>query len=405
MEGVQQKTMSTRMIRMAAVHCRLVVTAMAAMLALAPAAALQAAAAEPIMISVKLVKQEVGRSTAPPRLEFLAERSAWQVVDQPYHHGENDWEVFFEIETDASSPPLEEMAFVVPGVQAARVIVGKTDVPFTQVGDRIRFRLVDDRARGQHMETKYESPRGGYPIFFRHNWKMRRAGKYAEDPYPATQIEAIKNYLLAAQEVLRAMGGMGPEPPKDFQGEIVLMDTEVATTRGHLDYPPHVHIMFYEFAERAGGEPEWVRRLVPHFYMDSEGHINRNSYAVVVGPEASAALGPGDVVRFEDSIGNEVLQLTIAAEGLVLREAGGVSYSLRPDPEQGAAHAVWGYRGEEVICRAAVRDDPADGILRLQLDLFEKGRRVATVHDGYRYDPFTASYLGRVHGQIHGVIE
>lgn len=367
---------------------------LAILLAVAPGA--QTLAAEPIIISVKLVKKEPGPSTALPRLEFLAEQSAWRVMEQPYHSGENDWEIFFEIKTDVADVPLEDLAFVAPGVRAARVIVGKTDVPFTQAGDRIRFRLVDDRARGQHMETKYESLRGGYPIFFRHNWEMRRAGKYAEDPYPEVELRAIKNYLLAAQEVLRAMEGMGPEPPKRFEGEIVLMDTEVAATRGHLDYPPHVHIMFYEFAGDGGGELAWVRRLVPHFYMDRDGRINRNSYAVVVGPGASSELGLGDVMRFEDSLGNHVLDLIITAGGLVMQDSGGASYSLRPDPEKGAAHAVWGYRDEEIICRAAVNDDAANGVLRLQLDLFENGRKIETVRDGYRYDPFTSNYLGRI---------
>lgn len=369
---------------------------LAILLAAAPAAVPQAPAAEPIIISVKLVKKEPGHSTASPRLEFLAEQSAWRVMEKPYHSGENDWEIFYEIKTDVAEVPSEDLAFVAPGVDAARVIVGKTDVPFTQVGDRIRFRLVDDRARGQHMETKYESLRGGYPIFFRHNWAMRRAGKYAEDPYPELELRAIKNYLLAAQEVLRAMEGMGPELPKRFEGEIVLMDTEVAATRGHLDYPPHVHIMFYEFAGDERGELEWVRRLVPHFYMDRDGLINRNSYAVVVGPRASSEMGLGDVTRFEDSLGNHVLDLIITAGGLVMQDSGGASYSLRPDPEKGAAHAVWGYRDEEIFCRAAVHDDAANGVLRLQVDVFENGRRVQTARDGYRYDPFTSNYLGRI---------
>ncbi len=351
------------------------------------------------MVSVKLVKAEAGRCSAPPQLEFVTEKDSWRVVDKPHHNGENDWEVFFEIETEASELPLAEVCIVAPGVKTARVIVGKTDVPFEQKGDRTRFRLVDDRSEGRMLEVMYRDPRGGYPIYFRHNWKMRRARQYTWEPYPEKQLAAIKNYLLAAHQVFREMGDMGPGPKKSFRGDLCLMDTEVAASRGHQDYPPHVHIMFYQFEKNAEGETEWVGRLVPHFYMDSEGRIVRNVHIVLAGPGKSGVYGMGEVCRFEDTLGNHVLDLIVEKKGLVLRRPDGQKYSLRPDPAVGAAEAVLGYRGEEAICRAAARDDPARGVLTFRIETIEDGKVGEVFEDGYRYDPFTGKVIEKTESE------
>jgi hypothetical protein len=345
--------------------------------------------AEPVMLSVKVVKTRPARCSAQPRLEYPSAADTWRVVPKPYHSGDNDWEVYFEIETDTTGAKLDsEVVVIAPGVKAARVIVGKTDVSFRQDGERIRFRLVDDRSRGQEMRVLYRSPRGGYPIHFLHNWKMRRAGKYAEVPYPEAQIAAIPNYLLAAQELLRMMGDMGPGEKK-FQGDIVLMGSEIAATRGHLDYPAHVHIMHYQFDE----EKEWVSRLVPHLYMDDRGRIAKSSYAVLAGRGQSGELGPGDVCHFQDAAGTPILDLIIAAEGLRLRRPDGETYSLRPDPRKGAAHAVYGFRGDEPVCRVEARDDPEKGVFCYRLDTLKNGKVTGTFTDSYRYDPFTAKVL------------
>lgn len=349
--------------------------------------------AEPIMISVKVVKAKVSHCSAPPGLEFPTDSDIWRLVTKPYHAGENDWEVFFEIETDTAGVPSSEVVIVAPGAKARRVIVGKTDVSFRQEGDRIRFRLVDDRSRGQEMRVMHQSPRGGYPIHFLLNWEMRRAGRFAGIVYPEKQIAAIPNYLLAAQELFRLMGDMGPGAPKSFLGDIVLMGSEIAATRGHLDYPPHVHIMHYQFDKTP--ERNWLSRLVPHLYMDEEARIVRNNYAVLVGHGNSGELGLADVCRFRDSAGTHILDLVIAKEGLLLKRPDGVVYSLRPDPKRGAAYSVYGFRGDAPVCRAKAHDEPEKGKFSYQIDTIRNGEAIDTFRDSFRYDPFTAKVLKR----------
>lgn len=355
-----------------------------------------AAAAEPVMLSVRVVKAEPGRCTAPAAIEFPGDVDAWRVSTKAYHNGENDREVYFEIETSREKPPLTDAVVTMPGARAERVLVGKTDVPFRQEGDRVSFRLVDDRANGRLMQVVYRSPRGGYPIYFMHNWEMRRSEGYAKEPYPAKQLAAVKNYLLAAQEVFRQMGDVGPGEGRKFRGELALMDCEVAASRGHHDYPAHVHLMHYQFEPSAGGKQEWVSRLVPHYYMDDEGRIVRSSYAVLAGRGKSGELGVGDPCRFEDTQGSHVLDLTIRAGGVLeLRSPAGRLFSLRPDPEKGPSFAVWGYEGDRPACRAEAHDDPEKGVFRYVLDTYADGKPAATIHGGYRYDPFTAKVIGK----------
>jgi hypothetical protein len=348
------------------------------------------------MYSVKLVKTEARRCTSVPKLEFVGDGNGWRVTAKLWHNGENDWEIFFELETDAEKPTLPEVRITAPGVKVARAITGKTDVPFTQQGDEATFRLASDQSVGQMMRVGYSSPRGGLPISLDHNWEMRRNGEYLSVPWPSQQVAAVPNYLLAAQEVFRVMGDMGPGPPKKFAGDIVLMSAEVAASRGHADFPQHVHIMHYQFETNAIGERIYVSRLVPHFYMDDDGRIVRNNFAVLAGHGKSAVLGLNDVCRFEDTFGHHVLDLAITKVGLELRRPDGRVYSLRPDPDLGASHAVWGYQGDNPLCRVEAHDDPAHGVFSYQLDTIQGGKVVETLRDGYHYDPFTAKVLGKL---------
>lgn len=347
------------------------------------------------MYSVKLVKSAPGLCTTPPRIEFLSDGEGWHVTRKLDHNHENDREIVFEIEHDAARPRLPELAFHADCAPPARIIVGKTDVAFKHEGQRTRFQLVDDSRGGQLMEIVWKNPRGGWPIYFRHNWPMRRAGNYAQGVYPAKALDAVHNYLLAAHEVFRRMGDMDPVSNRKFKGDLVLMGTEVGATRGHLDYPPHVHLMHYEYGTNRAGKRDFISRLVPHFYLDEEGRFVRNSFAVLAGRGKSAELGLNEVCRFEDAEGTPILEFVVVTDGLEMRRPDGQVYSLRPDREKGAATAVWGYRKDEPICRVCARDDPERGVFEFEVETFENGKRSDGFRDGYRYDPFTGKMLTR----------
>jgi hypothetical protein len=353
-------------------------------------------------LTVKLIKDYPSHCTAQPEIKLPGDSGQWRRVRQPLCSGENNWEIFFEIESPLTSPSLSQVTVVAPGVRVVRSIVGRTDVPFVQNGDQVSFQLVDDRSRGQLIQTDYKSPRGGLPISFIHEWKMRRAVEYAKKPCPEVQIKAIPNYLLATQEALRLMGNMGPGSSKHFLGEIVLMGWENLAGRRHLDDPPHFLIMHHEF-ERAGAEDKqwllnenpravrkWYSRLASHFYIDDRGEVISNVHSVLAGAGHSRRFGIGETCTLKDSRGTFVLDITISPGSLSLRGIGGRTYSLRPDPILGAAKAVYGYLGEEPAFRVEADDDAASGAFQYQIDSIRNGRVVETFRDDFRYDPFTA---------------
>lgn len=358
------------------------------------------------IITVKLVKDTPSRCASPAGIEIPDGPSHWHLVNKPYFQGENDREIFFDIESSQAAPDLPLVTIAAPGVHIVRAIVGRTDVPFHQVGDRVSLRLVDDRAQGQLMQTDYQSPRGGLPISFRHEWQMRRNGKYLADPYPETQAEAIPNYLVAAQEALRLMGYGAPGVPRSYDGNVVLMGCENAATRGHMDYPPHFHIMHYEY-DLVGPDPRpgpvddlplakaWRSRLAPHFYMDDQGRVVSNHFAVIVGAGKSQDLGVGQTCTLSDSKGRFVLDLTVLAGGGLALSNRQITYTLRADPQTGAKSAVCAYRGDTLAFRVQVRDDAEHGRLRYQIDTFRGGDIVETFNDGFDYDPFTACFIKR----------
>jgi hypothetical protein len=357
-----------------------------------------------MMISVKMVKAKPGFCTTMPQIKFPLSNTGWFLTSQLNkngdYDGENVKEIYFNIQSEATEFQPVQLTLIVPGMEAARVIVGKTDVPFQQQGEEVQFKIIDDRSIGQYMKDgNYQSPLGGYPIGFIHNWNIRKAGKFALERFPSKKFAAIPNYLLAAQEVFRQMGDMGPVNRRSFNGEISLLGSEVASSRGHMDYPPHVHIMFYEFPKGKHGDfNNMLSRLVPHFYMDDNGNIIHNHYDRIAGSNGSPSgeYGIGDVVSFVDAEENHVLDLIIEDKGgLTLRPSDGRLYSIRPDPLKGPAKAVDGYFNKKQICRAEVHDYPDLGVFRVHLDVLND-KKMKTIDDGYLYDVFTAREFSKL---------
>ncbi|MBC7920295.1 MAG: hypothetical protein H7Z75_04320 [Ferruginibacter sp.] len=353
--------------------------------------------AAPVLLSLRLIKQSPSRCATSPTIVFLTEKVQWKRAEGAYFNGENDWEVFFELETDLEPLPLVAVEITLPGVKIARVIVGKTDVPFTQQGDRVRLQLLDDRNITGEIETLYHSPRGGVPIWFRHNWEARKNGKYLEGRYPKEALAAANNYLLACHEILLQMGDMSGLNQK-FAGELILMGVEVAAPRGHLDYPVHWHLQHWEHAYDRFRKPQWAYKqcLIPHYYLDSLGRITRDEMSEVRKLEwdryQTKNLREGDSYQWLDAEGRPIFREKIHNGGLEFRRPDGQVWSLRPDP-RGGHLAVWGYQGQEPVCKAWVEDNAEQGEIKLRLELHQRGKKVESWQDHYRYDPFTGNRL------------
>ncbi len=345
--------------------------------------------AQGLVISAKVVKSEPGRCTKAPELEFARDGEGWQTLTGEAFHGENDWEVYWNLQHPDAEPALPRVRLSCPGVKVARVIVGRTDVEFEPAGDWLELDLVRDTSRGQLIQTVLGDPNGGLPIDLHHNWEMRRAGEYRQGPWPEKRIAAHNNYLFAAREAFRIMGGFGQRPEDNpFDGRIVLEGFETAFTRGHADYPPHFHIMLYP--------PGYTGAQVPHFYMDDEGNVESNAF-VAIGVEGSGrTFGAGEWCTLRDKQGTAGLELMIRDDGgLAMRKAPGEEeFVVRGVPPEGAAKAVGVYRGDKLLLTASVTDDAAQGIMTIDTEGEADG--TPSIHERVEYDPFTGKLLRRL---------
>jgi hypothetical protein len=360
---------------------------------------MSASTAQAIHVGVKVVKTKPGFCTKSPMLRLLQDEKNWHLENSPYHRGENEWEVFFELDSEADPHPLSDVEIKIPGCRAARVLVATNDVTFTQTGDTIRFRMgpkhdtsvIAHWREAQSILSSYSNPRGGSVVIGNyHNWKIRASGVYARYPWPAVQDKAQKNWGFAFSEAVRLLEeGVrkqnGGELP--YRGKWLILEFEVAAPRKHLDFPPHWNPIYFESPEPYQTYPFWTRNLTGHLYLDEQGR-----HTMQVG--AGAHCLPEQPWVVTDSQGKTVLIITVRMDGgLDLTSSVGETLSLRPDKEKGAATHVWCYQGELPLFRAAAIDDPVQGKMRFRLEHYRQGQVVETWQDSYNYDPFTGNRL------------
>ena len=330
-----------------------------------------------VTYSIKVIKSESLMTTSAPKIQILDAPDLWEVLhrEDARWQGENLWEIYFNIATRQEKPPMPLVKISVKGVEPSRVIVGNSDVQYEYKDDEVSFQLVDDKGIGQLIETYWQDPRGGLPIYLRHNWEMRKVGPW--DPWPENAIRAVDNFLFAAREALRLMEEQNPSKER-FDGRIVLMGFETSSSRGHKDDPAHVHVMLYVPGYSPGS-------CVPHLYANNEGRIYSNSYVKIGVPGSGREFKPGEICSMDDLHGRIGLEVMITDEGgLMLRvEPDAECYYLRPYKDGGHS-GVSVFREDEHICHVSTIDDVSTGEMTATIKYADE-----THTEEILYDPFT----------------
>lgn len=350
----------------------------------AAAAALAADGAGAARYGAKLVKADLAVPAARPEVAVTGQPERWRLLDGEALTGENPREYFFTLEGPADGG-VPAVAVRWPGVKISRVLGAEGTV---DLGDGVTRFAVRRGTVPTGVRTTLKTGRNVYLCVF-HNWEVRRAGPYRQGPWPATAIQAQLNYLLAAREASKLMGLAEAEHP-GFVGDIRLYGFETNFPNGHVDHPPHFHIML--------GWPGWQGTQATHFRLDADGRILHNQMQVDYGggKMESRTFAPGEVCRPLDRDGKVGFELTVLAEGqgvLWHWPAGNAASLLRAAPG-GPAEAV------EVCARAddgtwqprlrvRAEDDAARGELRV---LVTPGAGAATT-ETVRYDPDTGAHL------------
>ena len=127
------------------------------------ATALHAAPDGQSPITFKIVKKAAGMTTAPPTVRLLSAAEQWTLRDARTWTGQNEREIFFTLTPASADASLPEVAVTAAGVEPVRVIVGKSDVPFTRQGDQVRFTLVRDTRNAMLLDQVLHDSEGGLP--------------------------------------------------------------------------------------------------------------------------------------------------------------------------------------------------------------------------------------------------
>lgn len=344
-------------------------------------------------VSVRLIKAKSSKCVVPPKLVFINQPSAYTIATKQWYNGETNREIFFEIETSDKNIPIETVEIEANGVIIERAIVGRTDVPFIKNGNQYKLTLVNDTTDGRHVQTAYQSPKGGPFIWIYHNWDERVSGVYLNIPYPSKLLKASLNYEVACQEMLRLMGDMSGQN-QTFNGELIILNCESSAPRAHLDFPPHWHLQHWQHGHNQEYGLNWREKqyIVPHYYLDSAGYIASNkqsthqNYKTI--QQTKNEFLQGDTCIWKDVEGNQIFKQVIKNGGLELIKPNNEVWALHLDTVKNN-QSVWIYKNATPIANVLVTDDGKIGKMIININYLKNEAIETTWQHQVNYDPFT----------------
>lgn len=331
-----------------------------------------------VLCGAKLVRAEPGATSEPPASVVIAsEAGQWTVKTGEAWTGMNAHEFYFTLESEAQAPHPPSVRIAWPGVRISRVLGAAGAV--TNTSDGVAFTLGRGRAPTS-IGTSLTS--GAIHMHVFHNCEIRRAGKYREGAWPADIIQAQLNYLFAAREMCREMGFADSDKP-GFNGDIRLYGFESNLPNGHVDHPPHFHIML--------GWPGWTGTQAGHFLLDERGKILENRLLADMGTrQESSVYRAGEVCHMRDPDGKIGFELIIeeGGTGVIMRRAKGQP-EFRVSAGDGAAGAVYGVlvsrrdadaQAWTPLCSVRAEDNAAKGRMEIAVTDAEGKKTVETIN-------------------------
>ncbi len=197
----------------------------------------------------------------------------------------------------------------------------------------------------------------GVSLRMEHGDPVRRAGAYAEGPFPEVERRAADNLTFAQREAIRRLR-LGDYVAREGIGQIMLMGFDTNFPAAHTDAPPHVH-MHLRWANNIGTQ-------ISHFYLTPEGLLSHNRAGIRGLPGPAQTYERGTPFATIDRLGRVAYTHTITPEGaLVLAGPTGETCLLAP--------AGSGFHlGVDLSCggaapvRISVTDDMAKGIVTVR---------------------------------------
>lgn len=338
--------------------------------------------AETVRRGAKVVKSPLGE-TAPPKLILP---DGWTLCEDEALTGLNVREYYFTIEADTENLPKNfpnpTVQILWPNVKIAE-IRGAQNVH--KITDGMEFQVSSTRTPTGFTSILPQMGSVSMGIF--HNVPGMQAGRYRDLPYPANQIQAHLNYLFGSREM---MAEMGFTAERKVEGIINLYGFETNYPNGHVDYPPHFHIMLMW--------DSWRENHVSHFILDETGKILVNNHQVM-GEKApqtgkSGKYLPGESMNYTDKTGKICFTVRMLENGHgVELSVPGTEKQARVCSEKAVdsvscfvrenASAAW-----QKTAEIRVLDDAVKGILTVTTE-----REAGTQTETWTYNPIDGHVL------------
>jgi hypothetical protein len=335
--------------------------------------------ADETIVGIKLLKANRGTPAQPLKIFIPKDCTGCVVMHGPFYEGQNARESFFYLKVPVSSPVLKGMTVDVGDLAVRAVVVEKSYLPFHRSGNIIAFDMpIQPRNRSSTLELQTSLDWPGLTLRVEHAFEDRRAGAYAQSPWPALERQAALNLEFGLREAIRRLG-LDQEVCKNALGRIHLMGFDTNSPLGHEDYPPHIHIILRW--------PHFAGSQAPHFYLSPVGKIAGEVRVTIDGlPEISPTIFPqGKPVPAVDYLGKIVFETVTNSDGSLSLERPDVgACMLRPvdSSVRGFANGVGITCSTSKQLTVSAEDDTNTGTLRVFVD--------SKLTEIYQYDLDTA---------------
>lgn len=323
----------------------------------------------------KITKAQFGETEAPQLL--LPE--GWRLLEGEKFTGLNPREYYFTIESDGKNLPAPEISVSWPNVAVSNVYGAQ----WLNRNESGALKLRPTARRTPTGFTTVLPKFGAVSMGVFHNVEGLQAGEYRGLPYPKNEIQAHLNYLFAAREMMREMGFT--DSPDAVKGVVNLYGFETNFPNGHVDYPPHFHVMLMWNS--------WQDNHFCHYILNEKGKIIHNSVQVmengVTIKEKTGVQPLGSTMVFPDATGNIRFSIHLLEDG------SGVEMSVPGKKKQAMIRSDDSIRSVSCFVREAqespwifatetnVKDDSREGILEVETKESDGNVR----KEVWRYDP------------------
>ncbi len=342
--------------------------------------------ANQVLITVELAKGGASFASAPVAIHYPSNCTLCATDNDPQYWRQNSKVIILAI----WAPRSQSIPLIVDASkqQIRRVLLEGVDLPFTvDANSDLHFTLPPepvDRVNSGEFQTHIFWP--GIDLRLEHGDPARRAGDYATGAWPAVQLKAAHNLEFAQLDALRMLG-LDKYVYDQNLGSIDLMGFDTNFPHGHVDYPPHMHMILWWPTVTGAGS------LIAHYYISPQGLLTHIASIPLRTLGLVATNIPAGVPYTDtDDAGNPVYTHLITKSGaLVLSRPGGSSCDIDPlhgGFDSGAIVRCQGFPQRTI----QVSDDIHHGILRVVRDGVE-----ATI---YTYDTDCGDLLGIRHERL-----